>query len=96
MSKCKLDGSAIEYIDSEEEVVNEAFIVGAAVNPKVDAPNAGSGTEDDEMVDYDTEDGTDGAGRSRMASKLWVNSSGMRQILISPSIRSKPKCRQPE
>ena len=76
LQKCRLNGSTLEYVDSEEEVV-EGFVVGVPNNNKVLADNDGS--EDDGgagevaiMVNIDTEDAADGDKATEHARSIKV------------------------
>ena len=61
---CRLNGSAIEYIDSEDEEIVEGCVVGGADSNKVEAVDerseAGGEMAGDE-VDFEVENGADGA-----------------------------------
>ena len=64
-SGCKLNGSAYEYIDSEEEEV-VGLVVGAGASENKANPQLGA-MAGDEIIPFDTEDGADEAGAMREA-----------------------------
>ena len=78
LKNCKLNGSTLEYIDSEEEVVvEENFVQGAAETDleagEVPVENAAEmAGEDDVPVDYDTEEKADGAKAQELARTVKV------------------------
>ena len=72
MQKCRLDGSTLEYVDSEEEVV-EGFVVGGPVNNNKVLADNDAGSEDDAiMVNIDTEDAADGDKATEHARSIKV------------------------
>ena len=63
MEGCRLNGSAYEYIDSEDEEVVEGRVVGGADSNKVEAVDDGSvaGGEMVDEVDFEVENGQNDA-----------------------------------
>ena len=74
IQNCKLDGSTLVYVDSEEEEVVEGHVFGEPVRGKVLEGNDDNIIDENEnaapaMVNYDAEDGEDTAGAMEAACR---------------------------